>query len=138
MTAACTGSRHVMKGDQVEYVHKFNQELRLTSDAGNTLFGHGFDWQIGGFFTHESTTLTQPFEALDATDPSTILAPALGGAIIPGDYKEHSFFADITYHFNTRIRPRTRRTHDGREAKLAGQHILLRSLRPRRPRPFRR
>ncbi len=32
---------------------------------------------------------------------TTILTPALGGAIIPGDYKEHSFFADITYHFNT-------------------------------------
>ena len=48
-------------GDQVEFVHKFNQEFRLTSDAGNTLFGHGFDWQLGGFFTHESTTLTQPY-----------------------------------------------------------------------------
>jgi outer membrane receptor protein involved in Fe transport len=93
----------LMKVDQVEYVHKFNQELRLTSDAGNTLFGHGFDWQVGGYFTHESTTLTQPFEALDATNPSTILTPALGGAIIPGDYKEHSFFADITYHFNTAL-----------------------------------
>ena len=91
----------LMKGDQVEYVHKFNQELRLSSDAGNTLFGHGFDWQVGGFFTHESTTLTQPYEALDATDPQTILTPALGGAIIPADYKEHSVFADITYHFNT-------------------------------------
>jgi iron complex outermembrane receptor protein len=93
----------LMKVDQVEFVHKFNQELRLTSDAGNTLFGHGFDWQVGGYFTHESTTLTQPFEALDATNPSTILTPALGGAIIPGDYKEHSFFADITYHFNTAL-----------------------------------
>ncbi|HEY6620597.1 MAG TPA: TonB-dependent receptor [Steroidobacteraceae bacterium] len=90
-----------MRGDQVEYVHKFNQELRLTSDAGNTIFGHGFDWQIGGFFTHESTTLTQPFQALDATDLSTVLTPPLGGAIIPGDYKEHSFFADVTYHFNS-------------------------------------
>ncbi len=69
-------------------MHKFNQEVRLTSDAGNTLFGHGFDWQVGGFFTHESTTLTQPFQALDATDTASVLTPALGGAIIPGDYKE--------------------------------------------------
>jgi iron complex outermembrane receptor protein len=90
----------LMRGDQVEFVHKFNQELRLTSDPGNTLFGHGFDWQVGGFFTHESTTLTQPFQALDATNLS-ILTPALGGAIIPGDYKETAYFADITYHFNT-------------------------------------
>src|SRR3984885_9698119 len=49
--------------DQVEFVHKFNQELRITSDPGNTLFGHGFDWQLGGFFTHEQTTLTQPYTA---------------------------------------------------------------------------
>ena len=92
-------------GDQVEFVHKFNQELRLTSDPGNTLFGHGFDWQVGGYFTHEQTTLTQPYQALDATDPSTVLTTPgpLGGAIIPGDYKEHSFFADITYHFNTAL-----------------------------------
>ncbi len=94
------GQPALMRGDQVEYVHKFNEEMRLTSDAGNQLFGHGFDWQIGGFFTHESTTLTQPYQALDATDPATVLTPALGGAIIPADYKEHSFFADITYHFN--------------------------------------
>ena len=87
-------------GDQVEFVHKFNQEFRLTSDAGNTLFGHGFDWQLGGFFTHESTTLTQPYTARDATDITSILTPALGGAIIPGDYKETSYFADVTYHFN--------------------------------------
>jgi outer membrane receptor protein involved in Fe transport len=93
----------LIDGDQVEFVHKFNQELRLTSDPGNTLFGHGFDWQVGGFFTHESTTLTQPYQAADAANPSTILAPALGGAIIPGDYKEHSFFADITYHFTTAL-----------------------------------
>ncbi len=95
------GQPTLIVGDQVEYVHKFNQELRLTSDPGNTLFGHGFDWQVGGFFTHEATTLTQPYQALDATDVSTVLAPPVGGAIIPGDYKETSFFGDITYHFNT-------------------------------------
>jgi outer membrane receptor protein involved in Fe transport len=95
------GQPTLLVGDQVEFVHKFNQELRLTSDPGNTLFGHGFDWQVGGFFTHEATTLTQPFQALDATDPSTVLTPAVGGAIVPGDYKETSFFGDITYHFNT-------------------------------------
>jgi len=93
----------LLVGDQVEFVHKFNQELRLTSDPGNTLFGHGFDWQVGGFFTRESTTLTQPYQVLDASNPATALAPAVGGAIIPGDYKEHSFFADITYHFNTAL-----------------------------------
>ncbi|HEY2465956.1 MAG TPA: TonB-dependent receptor, partial [Steroidobacteraceae bacterium] len=97
------GQPALMLGDQVEFVHKFNQELRLTSDPGNQLFGHGFDWQVGGFFTHESTTLTQPYTGRDAANPQTILSPALGGAIIPGDYKETSYFADITYHFNTAL-----------------------------------
>jgi outer membrane receptor protein involved in Fe transport len=87
-------------GDQVEFVHKFNQEFRLASDAGNTLFGHGFDWQVGGFFTHESTTLTQPYSVRDATDIDTVLSPAVGGAVIPGDYKETSGFVDATFHFN--------------------------------------
>jgi iron complex outermembrane receptor protein len=95
------GQPALMQGNQVEYVHKFNQELRLTSDPGSTIFGQGFDWQVGGYFTHEQTTLTQPYQALDATDPATVLTPALGGAIIPGDYLERSFFADVTYHFNT-------------------------------------
>ena len=95
------GQPALMQGNQVEYVHKFNQELRLTSDPGNTIFGKGFDWQVGAYFTHEQTSLTQPYQALDATDPATVLTPALGGAIIPGDYLEHSFFADVTYHFNT-------------------------------------
>jgi iron complex outermembrane recepter protein len=95
------GQPALMQGNQVEYVHKFNQELRLSSDAGNTIFGQGFDWQVGAYFTHEQTSLTQPYQALDATDPATVLSPALGGAIIPGDYLEHSFFADVTYHFNT-------------------------------------
>jgi iron complex outermembrane recepter protein len=97
------GQPTLMLGNQVEYVHKFNQELRLSSDAGNTIFDHGFDWQVGGYFTHEQTELTQPYLALDATDPSTVLTPALGGAIIPADYKEQAFFADITYHFTTAL-----------------------------------
>jgi iron complex outermembrane receptor protein len=101
LVAGVYGQPVLFVGDQVEYVHKFNEELRLSSDAGNTLFGHGFDWQVGGFYTREFTTLTQPFEGLDASNPSTVLTPAVGGAIVPGDYKETSYFADVTYHFNT-------------------------------------
>jgi outer membrane receptor protein involved in Fe transport len=101
LVSSIYGQPTLLVGDQVEYVHKLNQELRLSSDPGNTLFGHGFDWQVGGFYTRELTSLTQPFQALDATDPSTVLTPAVGGAIVPGDYKENSYFADITYHFTT-------------------------------------
>ncbi|HTD75803.1 MAG TPA: TonB-dependent receptor [Steroidobacteraceae bacterium] len=102
LLAGIYGQPVLFVGDQVEYVHKLNQEMRLSSDPGNTLFGHGFDWQIGGFYTREITTLTQPFQVFAASDPSgAALAPPVGGAIVPGDYKETSYFADITYHFNT-------------------------------------
>jgi outer membrane receptor protein involved in Fe transport len=99
------GQPALFTGDQTEYVHKFNQELRLSSDAGNTLFDHGFDWQVGAFFTRELTSLIQPYYARDPSDPSTIIATPpvgpLGGATIPGMYKETSYFGDITYHFNS-------------------------------------
>jgi iron complex outermembrane receptor protein len=96
------GQPVLVTGDQTEYVHKFNQEVRLSSDAGNTIFGHGFDWQLGGFFTRELTNLIQPYTARDPSNTSTIAAgPPLGGAIIPGVYKETSYFVDVTYHFNT-------------------------------------
>lgn len=99
--AAAYGQPIYVQGNQLEYLHKFNEELRLTSRPGSTLFGHGFDWQGGAFFTRETTLLNQPFDARDATDPSTILAPALGGAAISADYKETSVFADVTYHFSS-------------------------------------
>ena len=85
---------------QLEFVHKFNQELRLASRPGSSLFGHDFDWQGGLFFTRESTVLNQ---FLDARDPATsvVLQPPLGGANIPADYKEKAVFADFTYHFTT-------------------------------------
>ena len=84
---------------QRQYVHKFNQELRVSSNPGTTLFGHGFDWQGGAFFTRESTLLDQPIDALSLTDLTTFLAPPMGGALLPADYKETAVFADVTYHF---------------------------------------
>ena len=86
---------------QLEFVHKFNQELRLASRPGSSLFGHDFDWQGGLFFTRESTVLNQFFDARDPADTSVVLQPPLGGANIPADYKEKAVFADFTYHFTT-------------------------------------
>jgi iron complex outermembrane recepter protein len=86
--------------DQLETLHKFNQELRLTSDPGNTLFGHEFDWLGGGFFTHESTGFTQIYDARSAADLATILEPALGGASLPASYQEAAGFVDFTFHFS--------------------------------------
>lgn len=87
-------------GKETQSVKKFNQELRITSSRGVPLFGRSFDWQAGAFFTRESTTFNQPFDALSTADYSTVLAPPLGGAAIPATYKETAVFADITYHFS--------------------------------------
>ncbi|MBS0393945.1 MAG: TonB-dependent receptor, partial [Proteobacteria bacterium] len=91
---------------QTEYLHKFNQELRLSSNPGSTLFGHGFDWQGGAYFTRETEILNQFFDARDATSLQslqTVLAPPAGGANIPADYKEWAIFADVTYHFTDKV-----------------------------------
>jgi len=94
------GEPIVAFGNQNETLHKFNQELRLTSNPGGTLFGNPFDWLAGGFFTHEITGFNQVYDARSAADPATILSPALGGDALPADYRESAVFADFTYHFS--------------------------------------
>jgi iron complex outermembrane recepter protein len=98
--AGVYGMPIVVFGNQLETLHKFNQELRLTSNPGGTLFGNPFDWLAGGFFTREITGFNQDYGARSAADPSTLLAPALGGDRLPADYKESAVFADFTYHFS--------------------------------------
>lgn len=97
---AVYGEPVVIFNDQVEYLHKFNEELRLTSNVGNTLLGNPFEWQVGGFFTHETTGLYQLFNAFSAANPGPILAPPPGGDNLPADYQETAEFADFTYHFS--------------------------------------
>jgi outer membrane receptor protein involved in Fe transport len=93
----------VAAGHQTDFVKKFNQEVRLSSKPGSTLFGKGFDWQVGAFYTHEETGLIQPYDARSVTDVSQVLSPPVGGAQIPADYKETSAFVDFTYHFTKRF-----------------------------------
>ena len=87
-------------GNQEEFLHKFNEEVRLASDPGFTLFDHGFDWLGGVFFTRETTGLAQQYLAHSAAHPGTILDPPLGGTNLPADYKETAVFVDMTYHFS--------------------------------------
>ena len=89
----------ILAGHQTDFVKKFNQELRLSSKPGSTLFGLGLDWQLGGFFTREITGLIQPFDVRDLAPPNAVVAPPVGGAEIPGYYKETAFFGDTTLHF---------------------------------------
>jgi len=97
---ALFGQPILLTGDETNYVHKFNQELRLASNRRSE--GSKIDWQVGAFFTKEDVILDQPYVARKVTDQS-VLAPPLGDAEIPANYEERSVFADVTYHLTDRF-----------------------------------
>jgi iron complex outermembrane receptor protein len=82
-------------------IKKWTQEFRLASSAGQTL-----EWQVGAFYTHESSTLAQTLPIFYI--PSQVYAPlpqALGGpslenATLEALYREWAGFAQVTYHFS--------------------------------------
>ncbi len=82
-------------------IEKWTQEFRLASSAGQTL-----EWQVGAFYTHESSTLAQTLPVFYI--PSQVYAPlpqALGGpslenATLDALYREWAGFAQVTYHFS--------------------------------------
>jgi outer membrane receptor protein involved in Fe transport len=82
-------------------IKKWTQEFRLASRAGQTL-----EWQVGGFYTHESSTIDQTLPAFYI--PTQVYVPlpqALGGpsfenASLDALYKEWAAFAQVTYHFS--------------------------------------
>lgn len=90
----------LLTGNETNFVHKFNQELRLASNKRGE--GSKLDWQVGAFFTRESVALIQPYVARSKTTLA-VLAPPVGDANIPASYKERSAFADITYHLTERF-----------------------------------
>ena len=96
---AVFGKPIIVDESQTQFVHKLNEELRLTSNPGTQIAGYDFDWLVGFFFTRETTVLNQPVEGRD-TSTLEILQPPLGGANIPADYKEKAGFLDTTFHFN--------------------------------------
>ena len=78
---------------------KFNQEVRLSSQPGSTLFGHGFDWLGGAFYTHESVAFLQFLDTRAASQPGTVLAPPTGGLDLFGQLSEWAVFGQVDYHF---------------------------------------
>ncbi len=89
--------------NEIEFVHKFNQEFRLTSNPGTTVFGKPLDWVLGAFYTREATDLNQPLNGISLADgtiqPTVVNGLLLGGGDITASYKETAYFADVTYHF---------------------------------------
>jgi len=69
-------------------VDKATQELRLASDPN----GGSLDWLVGGYYTHETSSLLQDI----------VLAPhgaPLGFLQLDSSYAETAGFANVTYHF---------------------------------------
>jgi iron complex outermembrane receptor protein len=82
-------------------IKKWTQEFRLASSAGQTL-----EWQLGAFYTHESSALDQivPLFYIP-TQVSAPLPVALGGPTLESSsldsvYREWAGFAEVTYHFS--------------------------------------
>ena len=88
---------------QTESVAKYNQEFRLSSETGNTLFDHPFEWQFGAFATREATTFDQLYDAVGQTGPLTPYAPPVGGVISPSQYEEAAVYGQVDYHFTPKF-----------------------------------
>ncbi len=84
---------------------KFSEELRLASDSGLTLLGRRFEWLIGGFYTHETSSLLQFADAIDPAHPNQLLQPALpaGGLRLYDALSEWAFYANIDYYLTPTI-----------------------------------
>jgi outer membrane receptor protein involved in Fe transport len=82
-------------------IKKWTQEFRLASSAGQTL-----EWQVGAFYTHESSTLAQTLPLfyiptlVYAPLPEALGGPSLENANLDALYKEWAGFAQVTYHFS--------------------------------------
>jgi iron complex outermembrane recepter protein len=86
---------------EVINIKKWTQEFRLASAAGQTL-----EWQVGAFYTHESSTLDQTLPVFYIPTqvyvplPTALGGPSLENASLDALYKEWAAFAQVTYHFN--------------------------------------
>jgi len=75
---------------------KFSQEMRLAVPLGTH-----FEWLLGGFYTHESSTVTQDINAVTA-DTGAMVANGLR-TTTPSIYAESAAFTDLTWHITDRF-----------------------------------
>jgi len=79
-------------------IKKFDQEIHLSFS-----WPEKADWLLGGFYTHEDSTL----EAYDFAENPTIGVPVPGGVYFfedaPSTYYEYAAFGDLTYHITHRF-----------------------------------
>ena len=98
--AGATSVAGLGEGSDVN-IKKWTQEFRLASSPGQTL-----EWQVGAFYTHESSALNQTLPVfyiptqVYAPLPDALGGPALEYLSLDSLYKEWAGFAQVTYHFN--------------------------------------
>jgi iron complex outermembrane receptor protein len=84
---------------QTTSTDKFTQELRLVSPGRRTV-----DWLLGGYFTHEDSTILQKILATEAgTDTIATGVPILADLSLDSTYKEIAGFANATWHVTPRF-----------------------------------
>ena len=76
-------------------VKKFTEEARLASATGETL-----EWQLGAFYTRESSTLAQSLPSFIIPTQAPSGLPSLENPSLDAIYREWSAFGQVTYHFN--------------------------------------
>jgi len=87
----------------VANLKKFTQEIRVASPTSDSTT-NVLDWQLGGYYTHETGLIDQNLNALDlpsgAVDPTL---PVLETVTLASTYGEWAAFGDATYHFNSQF-----------------------------------
>ena len=76
--------------------NKFTQEVRLASRTGAR-----FEWQIGGFYTHEDVVNRIKFFSYGAG--LTPFPLNLATADIPSSYQEYAAFGNLTWHLTDKL-----------------------------------
>lgn len=79
-------------------VKKFTQEVRLASAAGEAL-----EWQVGAFYTRESSTIAQTLPSFIIPTLAGTGLPSLENADLDALYREWSLFGQVTYHFTPKF-----------------------------------
>jgi iron complex outermembrane recepter protein len=74
---------------------KFTQEVRLASTGTHVL-----DWQVGGFFTHEGSTIRQTLPSFFVPGDALTPLPSFENADLGAVYREGAAFGQVTWHFN--------------------------------------
>jgi len=98
--AGATGLAGLAETEFID-IKKWTQEVRLASPAMQTL-----EWQVGAFWTRESSTLGQTLPVFYIPTqvyvplPQALGGPSLENANLDALYREWAGFAELTYHFS--------------------------------------